>query len=431
MEVAYESDISHSDIDARRGSGKSIIVFIIFAAINALMLVYMAKRGPLGDITFTRKTSMLICSMLLFSSFPFFLGQAPKRLKINIPFTLTYIFFAAWVFISALFHQIGTGFRPFSVFLIVALIPCFYVWSSRSGDKIFLLMARAVTYTGAIYGIMSVVVETYIPGANPARFQGVLNNPNTLAAMLIGAFFCSLVLIYMEKPPVIKIISSLIAVFLFSIIALTQSRTAILAAVICIIVFFIWFLKNPGVTRKSKVWLSLILLMLCGLFFSIMLLFTDAASYFARFFRFGESVNSYSSGRIDIWKIALNNLNLFGNSPKDVSLSYNGIRLSSVHNMPLDFAYRSGAPAGIAFLGILLFSLVHLIKLLIRKGEVTASKMFASFSISAFLVYSIVEVSLMPFVFPIALCYYTSLGTIMFSDKTEQREASAIENNQE
>lgn len=94
---------------------------------------------------------------------------------------------------------------------------------------------------------------------------------------------------------------------------------------------------------------------------------------------------------------------------------------SGAHNVGLEFAFRCGWPAGIIFWGIELWGLVFCIAVIFgRRKKLTDEKVFAVFSILAFIVMGNLEQVNEAFVRVTLLVYYLALLVLFVIDSGDK-----------
>jgi len=205
-------------------------------------------------------------------------------------------------------------------------------------------------------------------------------------------------------------------------IILTGTRSPLVAAVVAMIVTGIIVQKKQK-TEKKKRPARIQLVVILGIAIAVVaiMLFlnkTEAGSLLlerlSRFDFSNKTVNQLFSDRWNIWIDTIKRLNFLGHDYRVEPIIYRDQMMAGVHNIPLDVAYRSGIVAGIFYLLMEVYSLIFIVKKLISKLPVKAEYFFVIISIPAFFIVSMVEWDLRPFTMLYNLCFFISLGAIMF-----------------
>ena len=117
-----------------------------------------------------------------------------------------------------------------------------------------------------------------------------------------------------------------------------------------------------------------------------------------RFSRNGESLDTFSNGRLDIWRIYFENLTIRGGDPdvieREVRKTHHN---ANAHNTYLTIAYTCGIPTGILyFLWILCIGMIG-IKFVFDRRYILPEQCFAAMIIYSFAVQSMLDIAVFPF----------------------------------
>lgn len=157
---------------------------------------------------------------------------------LNIPWTLCSVI----LFIVCLFFNMGPGFLPFSICMLI-LFPCLYlVWNNRRDyDVLFSLAAQAMVVGLLLFFLACVIfcpmnAETMVSG----RYLGPTDNANNLGMITSSSVACCLYLIFRSKKPVaLYMVACAIAV---NLLILSASRTALISICLQMVIFLIFFI---------------------------------------------------------------------------------------------------------------------------------------------------------------------------------------------
>lgn len=143
-----------------------------------------------------------------------------------------------------------------------------------------------------------------------------------------------------------------------------------------------------------------------------------------------DSLNSYSSGRINIWKNVLANVDWRGHSPEDSfapeESGYTKEQLQAgylwrdAHNVPLQFAYEHGIQAGIAYVLMALYGFLTIAKRALRRGKLWSADTFFLLFQAGYGCTAMLANVMSPFGYPITFMYYLSFAALFIKENTYQ-----------
>jgi len=325
------------------------------------------------------------------------------------------------IIITGAFHSIGNGLIINQITIMIVFPSLYFIWQNNGNiEKIFSILSNA--YVTVIIGY-TVICMIYYPYETATisgiRYCAATTNPNTLAMIALSGGIASMYLISQSKR-LWALIYMITLGFSWGFLVLTLSRASILAMSVSSIIWIILSIKS----RKSlKLVISTILIACISLmsFYFISCRWNDvfgltsagSITYAAndnstssdsgadaknRFDDY-KNANQYSAGRIEIWKIHLQNLTYSGN---DVSYTLpirvvmydgSGIRYySSAHNSALEIAYRAGIPSGIIYICIEVLALVYALRrLFCKRSNMESYDIFSIITIISFIIISMFE----------------------------------------
>lgn len=355
------------------------------------------------------------------------------------------------LFVTAgLTHNIGSGYLLSQVIIMIAL-PLLY--RKRKDGGIAELLDSAAMAVIAVMLAVTVIhmicfpygsVTHYIvndDGSRTAwqlwstylnRYRGITSNPNILGEFMTMGILSSLYLIYRDTGKK-YILYAIVLGFCIGQAVMSISRTALLSEILLFVAWMILYGKSRKGFRKFLLILLIAVLsalltyfiinrgtdnygLLSSLQAPVAVYAADGSSITQRLEK-STDLNTFSSGRIEIWKIYLDHLNMGGH---DVSYSYpirvmntlgNGYNYYSLaHNVALEYAYRCGIPTGILFLAQEILSFAFCIRVIfMRRNKMKDEYVFSVLAITAFLVTGSLEPISEVFTRPLLLIYYLAL----------------------
>lgn len=263
------------------------------------------------------------------------------------------------------------------------------------------------------------------------RYFGPIINPNPLSMIGTYGLMCSLYFAHISRRTMARMIScGLSAGCGLAIILLGAARTSALVLAGCILIEIIFLIKwnrNPCSSAEKGPDMSdhkrlrgtnaVIVFMLAA---SLLLIpvhyvrttpgiqhpdYADSAAEnervvgaLERFSRNGESLDTFSNGRLDIWRIYFEHLTIRGGEPDDIEREVCKTHHDpNAHNSYLTIAYTCGIPTGILyFLWILCMGVIG-IRFVFGRRYILPEQCFAAMIIYSFALQSMLDVAVFPF----------------------------------
>jgi|GEM_PF-2226306 len=360
----------------------------------------------------------------------------------------TWIALALIVIISGIFHDIGSGLLATQFGLLFIFTGLYFIWNNnRDMAKLFIMVSTAFSILVIAYSLFCMIKYPFIYSITNARYMATTHNPNLLGFFAAVGCITSLFLLG-KKNNKYWTLNSITMGFSVGFLALTLSRSSLLAVIIALVIWLITYLINKK-SIKLLIAMALISLIAFSSFYLITCRGNDSLELFSCysnsntvyatdgvsetstssrnniFSRIDDfsNFNQYSSGRIGIWSLYINELNYSGN---DVSLTlpmrvvrYDGsgtLYYQYAHNTVLELAFRSGISAGILMIMVLVFSLVFVIRKLINCRNMNYSDLFTIMAIIVFIVIGSVESIEFVFSRDVTLVFYLSLAPLFTGD---------------
>ena len=315
----------------------------LFGTFLFVLAIVFSMKGPLQPIRWKKRIFI-----------PMFLG-------------------AVGLIVTGLMHPIGSGYLMFGIELLL-ILPCFYfVWNNRKDyETLFDIVATSNMEIGSLYFLYCVTIfreDMFI--TNGERFQGSIKDPNLYSLVGMAMVCSALYMMYRKRRNKHYIAFCITTIIMgMAIIVLGQSRSALMTVVGATLIVLIFTVKNrkglskvPGTAIKALV--ICMALMLCISAATKITMAegedsTDVAAdngFMERFSPEGKDLNTFTSGRAEIWVNYAEKLNMTGNDfSKTDWTEMTGDTVVHAHNNFLEYGYRCGIPVATMFILLELFA---------------------------------------------------------------------------
>lgn len=438
--------ISRAIKDDRR-EGLLQLMFV-FVAVFFLMIY----SGFATDIHLSSQLSRHITGLVLLLFIIIFsqdreLHHVDWRKAISVPMIVTGIA----ILIVSFIHPVGSGYRVFAVMLIAVFPALALVWNNRGDyDRLFDCIAYAVSWVGIAYLILciSLIMRGEVDSlydVSLVRFKGTLSHPGNLSQVYTSVF-CSGLYLLIQHFGRLRTVIYAAAVYGIGagMLMLGQGRSCILACVASLISAVIFFIKyvDKGDIKETAAKLTaaaVVSFVVAAGVSNITVWFAPkdtasltlpaglevvqvaeaadgtANSMEGRFSVEGQDLNSYSSGRIDLWLLVMRNLNMLGHDVEQQSihdLTQNDW-LIYAHNVFLEMSYRCGIPVGFLFLVLEYIACCMAVRYLFRNVRRETCLIFPIMFVIIYFTQSMLDCAGMPFILESGLYYYLCLIPMM------------------
>ena len=426
--------------------------FLIFACIYA----FKAKTGDVQG-------RMAFCTVMVLFMTVLSVKKELKPIKWNYGIYIPFILFGIGILAISRLHFVGEGYTLFAVCLIF-LLPAFYlVWINRGDyDRLYIKMAVAFGIAGTALFIYSFYAATngdyQIYG--DGRALGTTGNPNYLGMAGLTMVLAGEYLFLEFKKIPGAVFSGVIIGEGLSMIVESVSRAALLSAVFATIVLIIFVIKrNRSGDSEVKMTLKmasaalivLILLAYIGLEvddlqkdvrrqqiyaernqtetadatsndFSLNSLIEKELNFTAYADDFTDiggriipdgDVDDFSSGRLGIWKVYLDKITVFGsdyNELEEQKDDFPNGKVIRAHNNFLEYLFRCGIPVSAFYILIYLYMGLRVVGIIISKKRFYSGAFYSAVVFVAYALYSMVEISDLPFVRCVPFLFFMSLA---------------------
>ena len=344
-------------------------------------------------------------------------------------------------------HSVGDGYRVFALMLVFEY-PCLYlVWNNRRDyEKLFDPLSLALAVTGVFVFVLCFGValngDFLIIGG---RCTGPVGNANSLSMLGMFGSCGALYRLVKEKSFGWRFIFYALALGAgYAIVLMGQSRTSIIGCAACLIVTLIFYFryceKNGTLLRSVKIFSTIVLvLFMIGLSSACVGIQKavesnemgsttsvgaeneadgQTAADRIKLNEQNKTINTFSSGRITIWKWYFDHLNVYGNDYDNTDWDSLQSSEKRAHNNFLNVAFRYGVPVGILFLFIEFVACFNALQILLLRKVKNVALLMSLLLIVLFFFESVLEIATLPFereapcYFYIALISLTGTGQV-------------------
>ena len=368
-------------------------------------------------------------------------------------------------------HPIGEGYIIFAVDILI-LFPMLYTVMAESGRGAHFigLMTYAIITMGIICFAMSLFLAlgdgNYVLDG---RVMGVVRNPNYYGTIGLALSIASIYNIIKKHTHYAwKMLSAISAGVGTSMILASVSRTALLSLIECFFVFFIFSLKNlkghanhdEGASFRRRthqlLYPVLVILMIVSVLSAFRLqqmvffgennddmgnTFVQNVSIIPEVYADDEEVNgtegekpeeqntvsgrlfsntdldSFSSGRINLWKLYSNYFNINGNDYDTIKHQdqFYWLIETRAHNNIIDYIFRFGIPAGMLYSIFFIYILFKAMIMTFSQRYNTPEEMWVVMMVVIYAVYSMIEIASLPFTRYTPCLFFLSAASIVCS----------------
>lgn len=427
------------------------IIFILFLVIFLYLIFYRApiSSSQIKEVLETQFEKHLFGCVMLILLTIISINKPLTHVKWRYTILIPQLLLGAGMVVVGFIHPIGPGYQ-ITGFMLIFLFPCLYfVWNNRGDyDRLF----SSLSFAMIVANMFLVVLTVYYALQGQLTFEvgrciGIMNNSNGFSLvgleLVLGAMY---LLLSHQHRWVLSILLSFVAGIGLGIIIIGQMRIAVMILFVCFLSAFIFCMRNKRKTCYKKALRLLVgaFFILQGVLFSLALVQINYAvvasevdatqettqetipettqpvetppspSIVDRFDIAGQDANSFSSGRVAIWKNYANKLNLLGNNRDNYNIvEMTGIKYPYAHNVFLEVGYRCGVPIGILAVIVILIPGLIAIRYVFFKRNAERYLLFPIFAILAYALEALLDCAFLPFFQAEALCYYLALAVFI------------------
>lgn len=228
-------------------------ISLIYEKLLSFLLVFLVIFIPYREVisTFTSPKVKVIPDIMILITFALYMIKSRFRIKLN----LTDIFYAGFLilaFISTIFIN-NVGIKSYIIetrSIFIYYIVYFMLRHTRLDNRFYRIFSKVIIYNAIILSSLSFIekitsktllfpsawIKSIIYADNYLRVYGMFNNPNTFGAYLL---FSIMIIFYLQRALSLKV-NKVFYVFTLSTIALTASRSSMIALggfiIICVFI---------------------------------------------------------------------------------------------------------------------------------------------------------------------------------------------------
>lgn len=363
-------------------------------------------------------------------------------------FITCWLLFGAAQFISA-FAAGCVDYLPDSLIILVAMPILYIVWTNTGFEKIFRLMFISTRMAFLIFIVLSMLFSPFC-----AHYSGVFTNPNGMVQFLLVpfCFFSYYALWGEERKDQISstILLAICAAFMFY----SNSRTGQISA--CLVFFAVAFLylikvrfKDARLIKRMVICVVLMVLLTWSLVFVFSFISSLGLPTLEDFgivldtaetelgtledvidvsanknALLGRTLDQISAGRIAIWRVFIQDMNLTGHvTGYKLFIPERDRYYTTAHNYAVQMAYDHGIPAGILAL-VIEFAAFFLALRNAFRNRFSFVSCLPLMMIGAFLFTSLLEALSVTFHYSFLLNYYFMLAPLMSLGFKEKEQLS-------
>lgn len=387
------------------------------------------------------------------------INQVLKPVRVNrIPY-YSMIIFGIGALMIGFIHPVGDGYVMYALDLAL-LFPVFYfVWINRGDHE---TLFNIISFVIMIYSLIGFLICIYLALKGELiieyeRICGFKKDPNSFAMLGVLSIIAGFYLLMEHSDRSLFWILSPLCVGTGTIfVVLPISRTAMLALVADFLVFMIFAIKNRGsggrpVPGRGKKLLLACLLMIVVLGIGLSLnnwnmkvleeknmaqaersaaeegpASTESApaaeeetESVSERWDTENDMNTFSSGRIDIWKVYISNSSWLGGDLKSIKPELEDLLETRAHNNIIDYLFRYGYIEGSFYIVFYISVGINGLIMLFSKRYNRPRDCFLVMVIGTYSIYALIEIATLPFCRCIPCLFFITLAPIM-----EKRQSS-------
>lgn len=324
------------------------------------------------------------------------------------------------IFLGSFHNSVTEDYFVWSVFSLFYFPAFVIIWQVRDEyDDLFCTIAWSTVICSYIFLVVSILgAFVFRYPEYPDLFFGAVGNPNANGMVSTGFFAAAIYLVFNdERNNGWALFSCAISIALATV---SSCRTTQLAIGIIIIFSYLYYFKKGKEKKcinkatKKLASTSIIIIALTIPLYLILKLVSSAELFaYAMSSNAGKPnaydvINSFSSGRLDLWKYFTQDITLFGHGKPDVT----GLPIvfNWAHNNLLDILFISGLFAAIGYLIWVCYCLFFVVRCF--KMPYQHKHLFVIVSIIGYFVEAMLEITIYPMNTGIVFMLYMGLPII-------------------
>lgn len=432
---------------------RNLVVELCFYIIALLLLFYRISAGlPMQNLDQGIRNKIIV--FLFFVAALFSIKDRVKPQKSRWPIAIAWFLFCLSATVITLIHY--SLFGTLTLILLWIILPVFFfIWANRSDyDSLFKMISRPFAHLYICYCIFILYLIIFSPSlynifTSGNRLQATTIHPNFFGILIVTGCVCCTYLIFVSRHIALRIFYGTGIVFAGVYLMMASSRASLLClfAGMAVVLFSAFRKKERSAAALAGILLGIFILSSCiGLGASLVTVknLTTAAAeetvdnttnavnteeltetlkakmmkMIRRYNPFGKSADSFSSGRITIWKAYLNRLNLTGENWEQRELEVEkeiGYSIAHAHSQYIQTANTMGIFTAVfeLLLGTAAFILVLINAL--KKGKFNTHNIFCTLAVCSFYLLAFMEYIGEPSKRGLYILFLISLAPAFFS----------------
>lgn len=412
----------------------------LFICSMLLFCLYFFDLKYYEGIGIEAKGLIIVLLMLLFS-----INSEMKTFRWN---RLTYypmVMFGIGILIIGQLHYVGDTYVMYALDLILIFPALYYVWNSRGDhETLYNIISAALLVCGIISFCFCLVLafrgELVV---SETRVSGHKEHPNYLGMMGVSVLLSGVYLFAEFKRNANILLSAAGIGIGLSYVIISASRTSMIAACVCILTLLIFNAKGRRLgihASKKSAMLIVAAVLIIGAFVALgmslndinqavlqknnqdveldeqMNMTNEAETVANRLQAGGKNADSFSSGRISIWKVYLQNTTMTGKPISEIQDELKGLAETRAHNNFLEYYYRFGYIVGTIYLVFFVAMGIAGLRILFGKDSCRPKDLYVVMIIGTYAVFSMLEIAMLPFIRIIPCIYFLTIAPILCSN---------------
>lgn len=420
----YSKHISKMDTSLREAYLK-----FIFYGFQIYFILYFSRGFK--RILFSQNQRELLGVALIILATVFSIQEPLRQVKWKKRIILPLLLGAIGMIITGLMHPIGSGYMVFGIGLLLVFPGFYFVWNNRKDyETLFDIVASTNLEVGTLYFFYC--MTTYRGDmiiTNGERFQGSVTDPNLYSLVGMAMVCSAMYMIYRRRREKLYVTFCVLTLLMgLVVVILGQSRSGLMVAIAAILITGIFTLKNVKRAHiaNSKMVLVVGIAILICIVSGLAIKATNVGvgndstdnGFIERFSFKGKDLNTFTSGRADIWANYAGKLNMTGNDFEEIDWEeMTGDTVKHAHNNFLEYGYRCGIPVAVAFTLLELFAGLITLKYLFARKWNRECYLFAVIFMCMYAVMSMIDIATIPMERYAPFAFYLILAVLMDADE--------------
>ena len=433
---------------------RNLIIQILYIGLFGMYIAFRAKifkHAFYRELLHDASVRYIFCTVVLVIIAVLTINAPLHKVRWRPAILYSQLITGLGIVIISFLHPIGAGYRLFG-FQLLLVFPCFFlIWNNRRDYR---ELIRPVIYAVSIIGMLFFAGNFFLAfrgrlTMDGIRWAGVMPNSNSFSLIGMELVLCGIYILAAEKKSWVNTCCSGVIIGTgLGIVDAGQMRVAVLVIGLCT-VFSIYYCIRFFRKNVSKIMIIhlIIAVLLAGSMIQLTAIMLninqeavarkqaeaapaaaeevvpepaaeeDTPDITDRIIKTeDEDLNTYTSGRIRIWKNYASKLNLLGNNFDEYDpMEFTGVKgLPFAHNIFLEVAYRCGIPVGlIAVLYYVICGIVCIKFLFVRSENKQPYLIFPVIWAITFALEALLDCAVLPFFQAEALLFYIAVAIMI------------------